>query len=833
MIRRPFLWVAGILFTAFFMLRLFYGADLDRQYYSMDSCFEDTMEAVVYGTLDHIEQKPASYYYFLKKVSVCPKDSRQCFSFSDFLVITKKTEDKEGTSPACFSYNQVVPGNLLKISGTIYPFSSATNPGQFDEKSYYKGQNLYYKIMAADILIQDKKEYFWKKSLFKLRNALFCVYQSCMSEKNAGIVSAMLLGEKSLLDAEVKSLYQTSGIGHILAISGLHISILCAFFSWFLQFLRIPHPFPFFLTVFFILGYGAMTGFGISTSRAIIMMIFLLAGKELGRSYDALTALAFSAVLLLIQKPYAVYSGSFLLSYSAVLGSVVTYPALKNFFYGTKKEKQSDNRNQKRFLREKQANSRFPKVAAFLCLLPQKILSSFLFSCAIWITTLPVILSLFYEIPVYSIVLNLLILPFISVLVVISLIGGMVGLFYLPISRFVLTPAEWLLNSYEFLCQLFLKLPKPVLVIGMPKLAQVIFYLLILTLLLFYWNQVYEKKNNFDKILPKRFLNGFPFKKQQNPFFIFERIGSIFLFLLAGVILFYRQPLKELHITMLDVGQGDGILIQCEGKTILIDGGSSSVTNVGTYRILPCLKYHGIRKIDYMIMTHSDEDHISGQLELLQNCSKQGISIGCEIMPYLPKMPYTKNDIKLQKAAAQANIPVRLISTKDFIQVGKLTLFCLHPVKEFTSDSVNACSTVLSLSYQSFSMLFTGDLEENGEEALYHLLAEKSSGGMLAGEQDSKKNIFHLLPEKYDVLKVSHHGSKYSTKEELLAYLSPKAALISCGKKNRYGHPHKELLERLKACNSRIFRTDEGGAVQLRSDGTDFFIHSYLSEGMD
>ena len=262
------------------------------------------------------------------------------------------------------------------------------------------------------------------------------------------------------------------------------------------------------------------------------------------------------------QKPYAVYSGSFLLSYSAVLGSVVTYPALKNFFYGTKKEKQSDNRNQKRFLREKQANSRFPKVAAFLCLLPQKILSSFLFSCAIWITTLPVILSLFYEIPVYSIVLNLLILPFISVLVVISLIGGIVGLFYLPISRFFLTPAEWLLNSYEFLCQLFLKLPKPVLVIGMPKLAQVIFYLLILTLLLFYWNQVYEKKNNFDKILPKRFLNGFPFKKQQNPFFIFERIGSIFLFLLAGVILFYRQPLKELHITMLDVGQGDGILIQ-------------------------------------------------------------------------------------------------------------------------------------------------------------------------------------------------------------------------------------------------------------------------------
>lgn len=791
------------------------------------------MEAVVYGTLDHIEQKTASYYYFLKKVSVCPKDSGQRFSFSDFLVITKKIDDREDTNSVSFSYHQMVPGNRLKITGTIYPFSSATNPGQFDEKSYYKEQNLYYKIMAADILIEDNKEYFWKKSLFKLQNALSGVYQSCMSEKNAGIVLAMLLGEKSLLDSEVKSLYQTSGIGHILAISGLHISILCAFFSWFLQFLRIPRPFPFFLTFFFLLGYGAMTGFGISTSRAIIMMIFLLAGRELGRSYDALTALAFSAVFLLIQKPYAVYSGSFLLSYSAVLGRIITYPALKNFFYGTKKEQRSYHRNQKRFLREKQANSRFLKVAAFLCLLPQKILSSFLFNCAIWITTLPVIIFLFYEIPVYSIVLNLLILPFVSVLVVLSLIGGIVGLFYLPIGHFVLTPTEWLLNGYEFLCQLFLKLPEPIMVVGMPKPAQIIFYFLILVSLLFYWNQVYEKKSNFVTILPERLWKGFLSQMKKHSFFSFERIGSIVLFLLAGLVLFYRQPLKELRVTMLDVGQGDGILLQSGGKTILIDGGSSSVADVGRYRILPCLKYYGIQTIDYMIVTHSDEDHISGQLELLRNCSKQGISIGCEIMPYLPEMPAAENDRKLRKAAAQANIPVYFISAGDSIQIGKITLLCLHPTKEFTSNSVNACSTVLSLSYESFSMLFTGDLEENGEEALYRLLAEKNGDGILTEEQDSKKNRFHLLPEKYDVLKVAHHGSQYSTKEELLAYLSPKAALISCGKKNRYGHPHKNLLERLKNYNSRIFRTDEGGAVQLRSDGTDFFIQSYLSKGTD
>lgn len=797
-IRRPFLWVAGFLFTAFFMLRLFYGDQLDRQYYSMDSLLEDSMEAVVCGTLDHIEVKPASYFYFLKKVSVRPKDGRQSFFFSDFLVITKKPDcEAEAANTGNASQDEIFPGNLLKITGTVYPFSSATNPGQFDEKSYYKEQNLYYKMMASNILLQGRQENFWKKSLFTLRSTLFQVYQDCMSEKNAGIVSAMLLGEKSLLDAEIKSLYQANGIGHILAISGLHISILCTFFSWFIQFLRIPRPFPFFLTALFLIGYGFMTGFGISTSRAVIMMLFLLAGKELGRSYDALTALAFSAVVLLVQKPYAIYSGSFLLSYSAVLGSILTYPALKRFFYGTEREQQKYRRRQKRRLREIQANSRFPKAAAAFFLLPQKILSSLLFSCAVWMTTLPVVLYLFYEIPAYGIVLNLFILPFVSVIVVLALVGGVLGMFYLPLGAMVLAPVEGLLDCYEFFCHLFLKLPKPVLVFGIPKLIQIIFYVLILAVLIFFWNSVHEKNSTSYR---------------------FYRIGSVVLFLCAGFVLFYRRPLKELCITMLDVGQGDGILIQSvEGTTILIDGGSSSVSNVGAYRLLPFLKYYGITKLDYMIMTHSDEDHISGQLELLQNCSNWGLSIGCYLMPELSEMSYTENDRKLRRAAAFAKVPVRYINTGDLLRDGKLTLLCLHPKRGFYSASANACSTVMSLSYGSFTMLFTGDLEKEGEEALCRLLSEVKS----------QSKISDFLPERYVALKVAHHGSKNSTGEEILSYLSPDAALISCGSKNRYGHPHKELLGRLEACHSRVFRTDEGGAIQLRSDGKDFFASCY------
>ncbi len=789
----------------------------------MDSYLDGSEKAVAYGTLSHMESKPASYFYFLENVSVRLKGCKKAFSFSDFLVITKKADDGAKASSL-----KIFPGNLLKVTGIVYPFSSPSNPGQFDEKSYYKEQNIYYKMLSSDVSIQSRKENLWKKTLFVIRNRLSSVYQSCMGEKNAGVVCAMLLGEKSLLDADVKSLYQLNGIGHILAISGLHVSVLCAFFSWLLQRLKIPRPLPFFLTVLFLAGYGSLTGFGVSTSRAVVMMIFLLAGKELGRSYDALTALAFSAVFLFLRKPYAVCSGSFLLSYSAVLGSVLTFPAMKSFFYGTREQQQGYKRRQKRFIKEKQCNSRFPKAAVFFSLLPQKLLSSLLFSISVWVTTLPAVLFLFYEIPAYGILLNLFLLPFVSVLVVLALAGGLAGLFFLPLGALFLAPVEGVLSCYESLCHLFLELPGAVLVVGMPGMVQIAAYAFILAVFVLYWNYAYRQcagsantlQGGFGicRLFPKWGASGEA-----------AHILSAVLFFAAIFGLFYRKPEKGLCVTMLDVGQGDGIFVQSAGgKTVLIDGGSSSVSGVGTYRILPFLKYNGISKIDYMVMTHSDEDHISGQLELLEDAWKKEISIGCLLMPCLNEETDSGNGKKLRDAAAQAKVPVKLIQAGDKIREGKLTLFCLHPKAGFVSSSANARSTVLSLSYGSFSMLLTGDLEQEGEEALCCLLSEaaeeKAPGNVFSGQDNGSSG---LVPGQYDVLKVAHHGSKNSTKEGLLSFVSPKAALISCGEKNRYGHPHKETLGRLAEYKSCVFRTDYHGAVQIRSDGEGFVLDCY------
>ena len=180
--------------------------------------------------------------------------------------------------------------------------------------------------------------------------------------------------------------------------------------------------------------------------------------------------------------------------------------------------------------------------------------------------------------------------------------------------------------------------------------------------------------------------------------------------------------------------------------------------------------------------------------------------------------------------AARAKIPVKFIQEGDKIQEGKLTLLCLHPKADFSSNSANARSTVLSLSYGSFSMLFTGDLEQEGEEALCRFLSEtgkiEASGNTFLG-QGSHYESYGLIPGKYDVLKVAHHGSKNSTEERLLSLVSPKAALISCGEKNRYGHPHKETLGRLTEFKCQVFRTDYNGAVQIRSDGIGFIVNCY------
>jgi len=755
LIKRPFVWIFGILLCFFLLFRFVYGKQMDKHYYCLDSY--SGKQAVLGGIVEHIDEKPKSFYLFLKNVSVRVADSTQIFSFSDFLIITDKNQGKTYSS-----------GNGLQIKGVLSSFSNPSGPGQFNEKAYYKEKNIYYKMAAEKIWVCSEMARQPNQFLYQLRSKFQKVYAGCMEEKEAGILSAMLLGEKSLLDADVKSLYQSSGISHILAISGLHITILCTLLYQLMIFLGFPRPCPFLATTVFLICYGIMTGFGIATSRAIYMMFLLLLARETGRSYDAPTAMAFSAVIILLQKPYALFSCSFLLSYGAMAGVYIVYPAFKLFLFGKTAKK-----------------CRKPgKFERFLTKLREKLVTSLLFNLSIWLATLPVMLYFFYEIPTYGILINLMVLPFLPVLVVLSLFGGIAGLFCLPLAEIFLFPASLILACYEKFCTFALKLPQPVQVLGCPSGFSVfLYYLLLLMLVVCIYLQLLQKGK-------------FPV--------------AVFCLSVSFFVLLYHAPVPGLRITMLDVGQGDGILIESRsGEVILIDGGSSSISGVGQYRILPHLKYYGIRKIDYLLMTHPDEDHISGQRELMQKNGTGGIRIENYLIPKLAEKLQDTNYHSMKELAIRQKIPVSFIRAGDTLVSSGLKLLCLHPEPGFDTDSANACSVTLQLSYQSFSMLLTGDLEKEGEEAVVR---------KLKGEKQAQ--VAPSSRPGFTVLKVAHHGSKNSTCGEFLSLVNPMIVLISCGERNRYGHPHRELLERLKDAGSAIYQTPEHGVIQITTDGS-------------
>jgi competence protein ComEC len=260
---------------------------------------------------------------------------------------------------------------------------------------------------------------------------------------------------------------------------------------------------------------------------------------------------------------------------------------------------------------------------------------------------------------------------------------------------------------------------------------------------------------------------------------------------------------------MLDVGQGDSIyLSEDNGMHVLIDGGSSSKSDVETYQILPFLKYRGAGYLDAVFVTHPDSDHENGIRAWLENYEESGIGIGMLVLPAVEEGSRNEDYQELEALAASNSIPVHHILAGESIQCDKVMLTCMNPEKDWTGEDTNACSIVLRLTYGEFSALFTGDLEGEGEEQVLHRITEE--------------NIAPVT-----LLKVAHHGSKYSTSEEFLRALSPKIALISAGKNNSYGHPHTETLERLSAAGSVILCTKESGAVQVRIKGEKIWVNTY------
>lgn len=763
--RRPFILIF-ILIILFSFFRIISYKDP-----SIDELFTDETEVTCNGFIYQITEKENSTAVYVRNVSI---DS----------IAGQSTSANSDTRYRVLAYvsdaSSFEIGNRISLEGKLQKLSCGTNPGQFNEKLYYKSNGIDYKLFAKKITLLDDSKDFYQCQLQKIRSVMKRNLEEYLPASDFGMMSAMTLGLKSELPQDTKEIFQKSGAAHILAISGLHITCIAMLLYNLLKKCYVPNETAIPLALFVIFSYGFMTDFSVSTNRAVVMLTILFCGTLLGRTYDFITAICLSGSIILLQNPYQLCNSGFLLSFGAVLGIAFVFPVLRQIFLTDvqllkeveKKSKRTDIRllHWNKEIKQTLLDSKWMK---FVRKCMRSFGESILLSVSIQLFTIPVLLFFYYDLPIYSIFLNLLILPCMSILLYLGLVLAFIGGFLSLPSYFVAGTIHAILFFYEKLCELCLSLPYSILTLGQPSCIQICIYYGVLGLFLF----VYWKWNK--KWIPLLFI----------PF----------------VILFYQSRKPKLEITMLDVGQGDGILIeQRGGSTYFIDGGSTSIKDLEKYRLTPVLKSKRITTIDYAIITHLDQDHISGITALLEKNQEPG-TIAIEHL-VLPDTNLRDEAFESMVCLAeQQQVPIIYLSAGNKIQDGHLQFECLHPAKEFVTSERNDYSTVLQMQYHDFSMLLTGDVANEGERCVWENAA--------------------LGP--CEIYKVAHHGSKYTNSEELLQKISASYAIISAGKDNDYGHPHPELLDRLSDHACPYFCTIDQGAICIATDGEHYSIEGY------
>lgn len=631
------------------------------------------------------------------------------------------------------------PGQVIVIRGKAGLANVATCPGQFDPRKYYRNKGIYFLIFDGELIERTGKCNYISYYLYKIKQTAMRVVESIFPVDKQGIINAMLFGERNDIEKDTKRLYQINGIAHILAISGLHIALVGMSIFRKLRKRLGSYYLSGAIAITLVLLYGMITGFAISTSRAVIMLVIDIIGKSAGRSSDLLTSMGFSCVFLCMFNPFLLYDAGFLLSFGAVCAISIVLPCLKKLL-----GKLSDNR----------------------------IIQAFLTSLSINLVTTPIIVYFYYEFPIYAIIINIIIIPLVSVILVFGLISVIMGMVSTQFACYITLPVRFVLEFYKYICIVFEKLPYANINVGRIGIVEIIIYYIILAVLL-----------TLSLWIKKR-------QRENGKWLVYIKIALIWvsLFVVSVLYIAFRLNSKS-RIVFLDVGQGDCILITTgDGTNIMIDGGSLDVKGVGEYRILPALKYYGMSRLDYVFITHGDDDHTVG-VEYLLSEKYTGINVKNIVIPkYSDKS--TLSDIIM--LANKAKVPILEIAPKDRIEADfKLT--CLFPTKDFDAEDTNSKSIVLQYEACNIASLFVGDIGEKAE-----------------------KEIIAANPDiSCDVLKVAHHGSKYSSCEEFLNATCPDYACISCGENNRYGHPHEESIERIEAIGGRILRTDELGTIIL------------------
>ena len=686
-------------------------------------------------------------------------------------------------------------GSRVTLSGKASLPEPATNPGQYDAQKASCARHICLKLSDVTLKGTDQRRgSLFLNALASLRVSLRKGAEQIFGPRNSALMSAIVLGDRSGLDAETRQLFQDGGILHVLAVSSLHVTLLGLTLYQILRRLRQSFLVSALASGFLVVSYCLMTGSSYSAIRAGVMFLLWLGAQVTGRTFDRLTALGAAAILILIRQPLALTDAGFLLSFGCILSLALLEPVF------------SDIWNPRHALSRRLSGA-----------------------LALQAGVLPCVLWFYCQTTPYGILVGLIVLPSMSLVMFFGTIGILAGLL-IPLGSFFLTsarlaggPCGYLLDLFRLLCRLAQRLPGDVLITGRPPVWKMVLYYVCLL--------------SFCLII--RLPDRKTFLKNRKKIRVLHAGLLLSLFLLM---LIQRKP--AFRFTCLDVGQGSCALVEQDGLTMLFDCGSSSVKDVWRRRVEPALKFYGISHIDLLFLSHADGDHISGAQELLSSmhgmlpgaaCFRRmppegissaqtgdltlvqrfsaaqagGIRIGRILLPQTDVTSDGPGMAEVIAAARRFNIPVSTVSEGAEFQHGQLHLRVLSPSPGRMTGSDNEDCIVLSLSWKNIRILFTGDLEKEGEEKFTRAYQDAPLFSPPRGHSETNSRT---------ILLAGHHGSRNATSEGFLSLVRPDLVLISCGRNNRYGHPAAAMLKRLEDRGLPCFRTDQSGAFCLTAD---------------
>lgn len=670
----------------------------------------------VTGIIENIEHKEYSNKYIIRVKSLNGKS----YTNAKLILYTKK----ENVKLECFDF--------IKLRANYSEPEDSRNYNGFSYKNYLKQNNIYGIIEPIEKIqiLEKNKVNIISNFTNNIKTTVMEEANNNLSKDASAIFNGILLGEKSKISDEINTYFKDGNMAHILAVSGAHVSYIIITVNIILR--KSTKNFYIIVTTIVLIFFMILTGLTPSVIRACIMSIIALIAKIVHKKSDIYTNLSLSAIIILLSNPYTIFNIGFQLTYLGTLGIVLLSKKITFFTEGI-------------FIKNEHKYCKFKKT----------IINLISISISVQILIAPIILINFNTVSCNFLISGVVSTPVFSAIMVI----GIFCLIVFPCRKIFFPILEFLINFLIGISKFISNIPFLKSILPTPNLVWIISYYIILIAILFFKSEIMFRILKNSKLISK----------------VLKDIVAILLVICIITQLFQNFKSKDLKIYFIDVGQGDSTLIVTpKNKKILIDGGGSSNENydIGKNIVVPYLLDRGIISIDYMMISHFDNDHCGGLKYVIKTIKVKNILISKQ----------AKNSDEYTEIIQLAkNKKINIIEVKqgDTIIIEKdVQLKILYPTSQLEFEDLNNNSIVAKLVYTNFSMLFTGDI---GIEAENKLIKKYSSSIL-----------------KSTVLKVGHHGSKTSSGEDFIKIVNPQIALIGVGKDNTFGHPSKEIIQRLK-----------------------------------